>query len=86
MAAGAGTVAAAAAAAGATAGVAAAAVGPGLELPVGGGEDCLTLAVTSAHLHHGWVGEGEEMERIGGRKVSEMNWNEKEKKGGGGVK
>ena len=40
--------------------------------------------VTSTHLHHGWVREGEEMERIGGRKVSKMNWNEKEKKGGGG--
>ena len=24
------------------------------------------------------------MERMGGRKVSEMNWNEKEKMGGGG--
>ena len=26
--------------------------------------------VPSARLHHGWVGEGEEMERMGGRKVS----------------
>ena len=27
-------------------------------------------------LHHGWVGEGEEMERMGGGKVSEVIWNE----------
>ena len=29
-------------------------------------------AVSSAHLHHGWTGEGEEMERMGGGEVSEM--------------
>ena len=41
-------------------------------------------AVSSSRLDHGWVDEGEEMERIGGRNVSEMNWNEKERRGGGG--
>ena len=41
-------------------------------------------AVSSALNHHGWVGEGEDIERMGGRKVSEMNWNEKERRGGGG--
>ena len=34
-------------------------------------------AVSSTRPDHGWVREGEEMERMGGRKVSEMNWNEK---------
>ena len=29
-------------------------------------------AVSSARLHHGWAGEGEEMERMGGGEVSEM--------------
>ena len=28
--------------------------------------------VSFALLHHGWAGEGEEMERMGGREVSEM--------------
>ena len=45
MAAGAGMAAIEVAAVGAAAGVTAAAVGPGLELPVGGGEDCLTLCL-----------------------------------------
>ena len=37
--------------------------------------------MSSTRLHHGWVGEGEEMERRGGGQVSEVIWNE----GGGGV-
>ena len=41
-------------------------------------------AVSSARLHHGWVGKGEEMERMGGREVLEMIWNEMQRKGGGG--
>ena len=59
---------------------------PRLELPAGGGEDCLTLGLklcpprvlTMARL---------EKERMRGRNVSKMNWNEKregEKGGGGG--
>ena len=40
-------------------------------------------AVSSTLLHHGWVGEGEGMERMGGGEVSEVIWNEK---GVGGVK
>ena len=41
-------------------------------------------AVSSALLHHGWVGEGEEMEKMGGGEVSEVIWNEKKRKEGGG--
>ena len=37
-------------------------------------------AVSSASLHHGWAGEGEEMEKMGGGGFSEMIQNE----GGGG--
>ena len=40
--------------------------------------------VSSARLHHGWVGVGEEMERRGGGEVSEVIWNENEKGRGGG--
>ena len=29
-------------------------------------------AVSSVRLHHGWVGDGEEMEKMGGREVSEI--------------
>ena len=29
-------------------------------------------AMSFAHLHHVWAGEGEEMERLGGREVLEM--------------
>ena len=36
-------------------------------------------AVSSARLHHGWVGVGEEMERRGGGEVSKVNWNENER-------
>ena len=46
-------------------------------------------AVSFTRLHHGCVGEGGEKERMGGREVSEMIWNEKQRKGrggGGGVK
>ena len=39
--------------------------------------------VSSACLHHGWVGEGEEMERIGGEEVSKVIWNENERREGG---
>ena len=40
-------------------------------------------AVSSARLQNGWVGEGEEMERMGGGEVSEVIWNEKERREGG---
>ena len=43
--------------------------GLGLELPVGGRRRLLHSgpeAMSSACLHHGWVGEGEEMESMGG--------------------
>ena len=40
--------------------------------------------MSSALLHHGWIGEGEEMERMGGRDVSEVIWNDKERGGRGG--
>ena len=40
-------------------------------------------AMSSERLHHGWVGEGEEMERMGGGEVSEVIWNENERRGGG---
>ena len=40
--------------------------------------------VSSARLHHGCVGEGEEMERRGGGEVSEVIWNERGGGGGGG--
>ena len=40
--------------------------------------------VSFACLHHGWVGEGEEMERRGGREISEVIWNETGGGGGGG--
>ena len=36
----------------------------------------------SACLHHGWVGEGEEMERMGEGEVSKVIWNENERMGG----
>ena len=38
-------------------------------------------SMSSACLHHGWVGEGEEMERRGGGEISKVIWNER---GGGG--
>ena len=41
-------------------------------------------AMYSARLHHGWVEEGEEMERRGGGEISEVIWNERGGGGGGG--
>ena len=40
--------------------------------------------MSSARLHHAWVGEGEEMERRGGGEISEVIWNEMGRGGGGG--
>ena len=53
------------------AGATAAGTGPGLEFLARGGEDCHTLGrkLSSACLHQGWVGEEEEMERMGGEEV-----------------
>ena len=39
----------------------------------------------STRLHHNWAGEGVEMERMGGRKVSKMKLNGKERRGRGGL-
>ena len=35
--------------------------------------------VSSVRLHHGWVGEVEEMERMAGGEVLEVVWNENER-------
>ena len=89
MVAGAGT-----AATGATAGIAVATVveaagasteiaWSGLELPTRGGEDCLTLGLKLCPPRV-LIMAGLEMERMGGRKVSEMNWREWGGGGGGG--
>ena len=47
-------------------------------------------AVSYAHFHHGWVGEGEKMERmggggggVGGGEVSEVIWHDEERRKGG---
>ena len=42
-------------------------------------------AVSFVRLHHGWVGEGEEMERMGGGEFSKVIWNENKRKGGGSL-
>ena len=50
-------------------GAAVEAVGPGLEPPIGGRRRLPHSGpevVSSARLHHGWVREGEEMERLRG--------------------
>ena len=56
-------------------GAAAAATRPGLEPPAQGRRrrpHSGPETVSSVRLHHGWAGEGEDMERLGGREVSKM--------------
>ena len=43
-------------------------------------------ALSFTRLHHGWVGKGEEVERMGGGEVSKVIWNENERREMGGFK